>query len=128
MEETVSNMEPMDAESAKQDLESFPELGRRIVQLRRSRRWSRSELAEKLGVSSSRISKWERGVNVPPLRCLLEMRSVLGLSLDELVTGEPAPDLGWSVGEWTEFAHALVGLIRLLRRLGILEEDEEDWD
>lgn len=85
-------------------------------------------LAERLGISRERIAKWERGENIPPLRYLLRMRSLMGLSLDELVTGEPASDLGWGAGEWNELARALAGLFGLLRRLGIIEdEEEEDW-
>jgi transcriptional regulator with XRE-family HTH domain len=128
MDETVSSMEPKGSEVAKGERGGAPDLGARITRLRRARRWSRSMLAEKLGVSRDRVSKWERGENVPPLKVLLAMSGVLGLSLDELVKGEPAADLGWDVEEWNELARGLVGLVALLRRLGILEDDEvEDW-
>jgi transcriptional regulator with XRE-family HTH domain len=128
MEEIVLGIEVEETESTNEEAGSEAMLGVRITRLRRARHWSRSMLARKLGVSRERVAKWERGENTPPLKVLLGLRSLMGLSLDELVTGEPAMEVGWSVGEWDELARVLVGLMALLRRLGILEDDEEeDW-
>jgi transcriptional regulator with XRE-family HTH domain len=65
------------------------ELGRRISRLRESKAWNRSELARKLGVSRDRLAKWEHGVNEPPLALLAPLAKLLGVTLDELITGEP---------------------------------------
>lgn len=39
--------------------------GQRIKRLREERRWSQSNLAEQLGVSSKTISNWERDQHIP---------------------------------------------------------------
>ncbi|HEV8578741.1 MAG TPA: helix-turn-helix transcriptional regulator [Thermoanaerobaculia bacterium] len=65
------------------------EVGRRIVRLREKRGWTRADLARRLGVPRGRLAHWERGENTPPLEVLAALRRELGVSLDELVTGEP---------------------------------------
>lgn len=64
-------------------------IGVRIVSLRRRRGWSRVELARRLGVRRDRLAKWELGKSIPPVEMLVALRNALGVSLDELITGEP---------------------------------------
>lgn len=64
------------------------ELGRRIVWLREAKGWPRGELARRLGVTRERLGHWERGRYVPPLQALIALRRELGISIDELVSGE----------------------------------------
>jgi transcriptional regulator with XRE-family HTH domain len=66
-------------------LEAF---GNRIVRLREARGWTRPELAGHLGVTRQRLGHWERGEATPPLDALIALRLELGVSIDELVTGE----------------------------------------
>jgi ribosome-binding protein aMBF1 (putative translation factor) len=63
-------------------------LGRRIVRLRESKGWDRVELARRLGVTRARLGYWERGEHTPPMEALIGLRRELGISIDELVTGE----------------------------------------
>jgi ribosome-binding protein aMBF1 (putative translation factor) len=63
-------------------------LGRRIVRLRESKGWDRVELARRLGVTRERLGHWERGKHMPPLQALIGLGRELGLSIDELVSGE----------------------------------------
>jgi transcriptional regulator with XRE-family HTH domain len=74
-------------------------LGRRIADLRMAKAWSRIDLAGELGVSRDRLAKWERGENVPPLDVLVALRRALGVSIDELITGEPAAESLLSPGQ-----------------------------
>jgi transcriptional regulator with XRE-family HTH domain len=66
------------------------EFGRRIARLRRRKGWSQATLAQQLGMSRERLGHWERGEHNPPLAALLALRQVLGIAIDELVSGEPA--------------------------------------
>jgi transcriptional regulator with XRE-family HTH domain len=66
--------------------------GWRIVRRREEKSWTRAELAGRLGVTRERLGHWERGENTPPLDVLVALGRELEVSLDELVTGEPAPD------------------------------------
>jgi transcriptional regulator with XRE-family HTH domain len=65
------------------------ELGGRIVRFRERRGWSRVDLAQRLGVGRDRLAKWELGKHLPPVEMLAALRNTLGVSLDELITGEP---------------------------------------
>ena len=64
-------------------------LGQTITRLRTVKGLSQGALAEELGVSRQSVSKWETDASVPELEKLLKMAKLFGVTLDELVTGEP---------------------------------------
>jgi transcriptional regulator with XRE-family HTH domain len=49
--------------------------GKRMALLRRRMKLSQVDLAEKLGVTSQAISKWECGTALPDIELLLELSS-----------------------------------------------------
>ena len=58
--------------------DSYPvRLGRGIAAMRELRRLSRKSLASRLGVSSNRLGCWERGVNLPRGKKMVELMLVL---------------------------------------------------
>lgn len=59
--------------------------GERIAQCRRQRGWSQAEVAEKLGVTSQAVSKWERGAALPDVELLLELSHLYGVSINEML-------------------------------------------
>ena len=59
--------------------------GKRIAQYRRRRKWSQAELAEKLGVTSQAVSKWECGTALPDVELLLELSHLYGVSINEML-------------------------------------------
>jgi transcriptional regulator with XRE-family HTH domain len=60
-------------------------LGRKIRELRKERRMSQTELAEKAGVALMTISRLERGEHDPHVRTLWHIARGLGVSLFELM-------------------------------------------
>ena len=46
------------------------------------------QLAEKLGITDKAISKWERGIAMPDTSIMLELCAILGISVNELLSGE----------------------------------------
>ena len=60
----------------------------RIAQLRRNKGLNRSQLAQKLHVSSSAIGMYEQGHRTPSIDTLIQMSRLFNVSLDYLVTGE----------------------------------------
>jgi transcriptional regulator with XRE-family HTH domain len=70
------------------------QIGRNIAALREQRGWRQKELAPRLGVTRSGLSKWESGENPPPVEALVRMAEVLEVTLDELVRGRPVAGLG----------------------------------
>jgi transcriptional regulator with XRE-family HTH domain len=49
---------------------------------------TQEEFAQRLGISQSQLSKYERGVAWPAAEVLIKLRAVLGISIDWLLTGE----------------------------------------
>ena len=62
--------------------------GNTIKQLRESRRLTQAELAERIGVSSKTISKWETARGLPDISLLQPLAQALGISVIELMNGE----------------------------------------
>jgi len=62
--------------------------GATIKQLRESRKLTQSELAEKIGVSSKTVSKWETAKGLPDISLLQPLAQTLGISVIELMNGE----------------------------------------
>lgn len=91
--------EPGAAEPANSGSGRFCDLGARITRLRSEKGWSRTVLARKLEISRDRLSKWERGENAPPLEILVSLGVLLGVTLDELVTGRPRAGDALSAGK-----------------------------
>jgi len=61
--------------------------GSTIRQLREMRSMTQSELAEKIGVSSKTISKWETAKGLPDISLLQPLAQALGISVIELMNG-----------------------------------------
>ncbi len=66
-------------------------LAEKIAGLRRGRKLSQGDLAEKLDVSRQSVSKWETGQAVPELDKLVKLADLFGVTVDELVRDGDAP-------------------------------------
>jgi transcriptional regulator with XRE-family HTH domain len=129
MEETEIGLELDAVDSATSEVGRFVEMGERIARLRHRRGWDRAVMARKLGVSRDRISKWERGENAPPLEILVALRRLLGVTLDELVTGKAAPPaMELSEEERERAARCLAELRHLLERSHQVEGEGAQGD
>ena len=58
--------------------------GKLLVILRKKNGLSQKELAERLSVSTSAVSKWENGKNLPDMMMLSSIADILQVSCDEL--------------------------------------------
>ena len=63
--------------------------GTTVKQLRERRNMTQVELGMKIGVSSKTISKWETGKGLPDISLLQPLAQALGISVIELMNGEP---------------------------------------
>lgn len=72
---------------------STEHLGRIIKALRGERRMTQKELAERLSVTPSTVSKWENGVVAPDVFMLRDMAEVFEVSLSDL-TGKERTEAG----------------------------------
>ena len=62
--------------------------GATIKALREKRNLTQAELAEKLGLSSKTISKWETAKGLPEISLLQPLAEALGISVIELMNGQ----------------------------------------
>lgn len=65
-------------------------LGPRIAALRRAAGLSQGELARQLQVSASAIGMYEQGRREPSAEILVALSRIFGVTVDYLLTGQPA--------------------------------------
>lgn len=90
-------------------------VGERIEGLRRRKRWSKAELARRIGVSRTNILKWERG-HLPSLGMLILLSETLETTLDSLLAGRSTTPIEMTPEQRKTAAHhlnQLAGLFRL---------------
>ena len=63
-------------------------IGKFICECRKQKGYTQSQLAEKLGITDRVVSKWETGKSMPDVSIMLELCSILGININELLTGE----------------------------------------
>ena len=68
-------------------------LADRIKSLRRSKRWSQEQLAERASIQRSYLADLERGYRNPSVRTLLKVANAIGLPISSLFVEDPGyPD------------------------------------
>lgn len=62
-------------------------IGRFIAELRKEKKMTQIDLANKLGITDRAISKWENGRGMPDLSLLTPLCEILDISINELLSG-----------------------------------------
>ncbi len=63
-----------------------------LTELRKEKKWTQAELAEKINYSDKSVSKWERGEALPDLKVLLQMADLFGVNLEYFTTENAASE------------------------------------
>ena len=63
-------------------------IGRFLKKLRKERELTQEQLAEKFGVSSRSVSRWENGYTMPELGILVELAEYYEVDIKEIIDGE----------------------------------------
>ena len=63
-------------------------IGKFIADCRKEKKLTQMQLAEKLGITDKAVSKWERGIALPDSSIMLDVCKILGISVNELLSGE----------------------------------------
>ena len=67
-------------------------IGKRISENRKAKNIKLDELAEMLLVSPQAVSKWENNISCPDISILPKLSEILGISVDELLSGKKEPE------------------------------------
>ena len=67
-------------------------IGKRISENRKAKNIKQDELAEMLLVSPQAVSKWENNISCPDISILPKLSEILGISVDELLSGKKEPE------------------------------------
>lgn len=67
-------------------------IGKFIAHMRKQNDLTQKKLAQKLGISDKTISKWECGKGMPDNVLMLPLCDALGITVNELLSGESLPD------------------------------------
>ena len=65
-----------------------------LIQLRKLKKLTQEDIAEKVGVSRQAVAKWESGETTPDLEKARLLAEALGVSIDDLTNYEPKESLG----------------------------------
>jgi len=63
-------------------------MGLFISKLRKENKMTQRQLADKLGIMDTSVSKWERGVNAPDISYLTELSKIFHVTVQEILNGE----------------------------------------
>ncbi|MBE6541258.1 MAG: helix-turn-helix transcriptional regulator [Ruminococcaceae bacterium] len=63
-------------------------IGKFIAECRKKEKLTQMQLAEKLNITDRAVSKWERGKAMPDSSIMLELCGVLGITVNDLLSGE----------------------------------------
>ncbi len=61
---------------------------------------TQKDLADKLNITDKAVSKWERGIACPDTASIPKLAQILGISLEELMTANPAEASGHRGAEY----------------------------
>lgn len=77
-------------------------VAKNMIELRKSRGLTQSDLAEMLRYSDKSISKWENGDSLPDISVLAELAALYGITLDDLVHENAADKIADKAAEKKE--------------------------
>jgi len=63
------------------------QFGLRIRRLRKQKKWTQKELAEKIDVRFPQLNKYEGGLHTPPMEKLIQLAEAFDTTVDYLLTG-----------------------------------------
>lgn len=68
-----------------------------LIEMRKLRKLTQEDIAERLDVTRQTVAKWEAGETVPDLDKCKSLADLFGVSLDDLANHEPEKNLGLAV-------------------------------
>lgn len=84
----------------------------KLKQLRQNKQWTQEELAERLFISRTAVSKWESGRGFPSIDSLKAISQVFDISIDELLSNSELLSIAENEQQQQRknFQHLLLGI------------------
>ncbi len=92
-------------------------IGKFIRQLRKEKKLTQKDIAEKLNISDKTVSKWETGNGLPEVSLMLPLCNLLGISVNELLSGEKLDEKQYQQKAEENFIKILDNKKQALRQL-----------
>lgn len=90
-------------------------IGNLISTLRKEKGMTQKDLAERLHVSDRTVSKWERGAGVPDASLMIGLSDILGITVNELLTGERITDRNYMPEAKEEIKEAAAVILKHMK-------------
>lgn len=102
-------------------------IGKEISELRHAKELTQEKVAEAMGVSPQAVSKWENNISCPDIFLLPKLSRLLGVSVDELLSGEDIEEAHVTPCEKAKGTHSddLVLRINILKLDNCNKKDEQ---
>ena len=86
-------------------MEQCEVIGTYISDKRKQCGYTQQQVADYLKVSCQAVSKWEKGMSYPSVVVLKDLAHILGVSVDEILSGKDKELLDWEeLGKGLEFS------------------------
>ena len=92
---------------------------KKIQKLRKQNKWTQEELAQKLYISRTAVSKWECGSGYPNIDSLKDIANLFNITIDELLSTEEIINLAKkennsNINKTTNLIYGLLDIISIL--------------
>ncbi|MBO6195393.1 MAG: helix-turn-helix domain-containing protein [Bacilli bacterium] len=94
-------------------------IGKFIFECRKNKNLTQEDLAEKLGVSSKSISRWENGNTMPDYSLLKDLCDELDINVNELLSGEKIKESDYMIKAEENFINLKKKVDRTIKLLDI---------
>ncbi len=74
--------------AAEENTKAYGTIGERLAAARKAKGLTQDDFAKQLDVTPQAISKWENNISCPDILLLPKISEILGISIDELLTGK----------------------------------------
>lgn len=94
-------------------------IGKFITNCRKGKNLTQEQLAEKLGITSKSVSRWENGKTMPDYSLLKDICAELDINVNELLSGEKIESNDYRVKAEENFINLKKKVDRVLKLLNI---------
>lgn len=95
-------------------------IGNFIAECRKNKKLTQEQLAEKIGVTSKSISRWENGNTMPDYSLLKDLCNELGITINELLSGKKIKESDYMIKAEENFIYLKKKVDRTIKLLRII--------